>query len=60
MLHQKGECWTSNQRLIRGLGSILTGVIFCYSIFLFSRSKTYDANIGIIAIFVHFEKALLS
>ena len=28
-------------------------------IFLFSRSKASEANIGIIAIFVHFEKILM-
>ena len=35
-------------------GSIL------YLNFLFSRNKSSDANIGIIAILVHFEKFLLS
>ena len=33
-------------------------VTFCYWIFLFSRSKASNANIGIIAILVHFEKSL--
>ena len=41
-------------------GSILTGITFCYWNFLFSRNKASDANIGIIAILVHFEKTLLS
>ena len=40
-------------------GSILTGVTFCYWIFLFSYNKASDANIGIIAILVHFEKKTL-
>ena len=32
-LTQKGECWTWNQRLIRGLGLILTGGNIFYWIF---------------------------
>ena len=32
-----------------GSGSIPLGATFCYWIFLFSRSKASDANIGIIA-----------
>ena len=55
-LVQNGECWTWNQTLIGGLGSILTGVTFCHWNILFSHSKDFDANIGIIAILVHFEK----
>ena len=34
-LVQKGECWIWNQRLIRGPGSILTGVTSCYWNFCF-------------------------
>ena len=42
-----------NQRLIRGLGSILTGGnIFCWNI-LFSRSKSSDTKVGIIINFVY-------
>ena len=55
-LVQKGKCWTWNQRLIRGLSSILTGVTYCDKMLLFSCSQASDANIGIIAILVHFEK----
>ena len=47
-LAQKGECWTWNQRLIRVLGSILSGVTFFTDFFLFSHSKASDAHIGII------------
>ena len=32
------------------------GVIFCYCFFLFSPSKDFEVNNGIIAILVHFEK----
>ena len=42
-----------DSRDFRGLGSILTGVRFCYRNILFSRSKASDANIGIIANFVY-------
>ena len=45
-----------NQRLIRGLGSILTVGTFYYWILLFSCSKASDADIGIIANFVLFVK----
>ena len=41
---------------MRGPGSIPTGGNICHWIFLFSHSKASDANIGIIAILVHFEK----
>ena len=51
-LAQKGECWTWNQRLIRGPGSILTGGI----ILLLEFFDFLDANIGIIANFVQFVK----
>ena len=46
------ESWAS--------GSILTGVIFCYSDFLFSRSKDFEVNNVSIAILVHFEKTLMT
>ena len=42
-LAQKGECWTWNQRLIRGLGSI--GNILSLE-FLFLHSKAFDAVTG--------------
>ena len=42
-----------------GLGSIPTGGNIL-SLDLFSYSKVSDADIGIIAIFVHFKKTLLS
>ena len=49
-LVQKGECWTSKLRLIRGLGvQYLLGVTFYYWNFLFSCSKAF---IGIITNFV--------
>ena len=35
------------------------GVTFCHWIFLLSRSKESDANIGILVILVHFEKTLV-
>ena len=57
-LVQKGECWTWNQRLIRGPGSILTGSNILLLEFLFSRSKASDDNIAIIANFGSFEKPL--
>ena len=41
---------------MRGPGSIPTGGNSFYWIFFLSRSKASDANIGIIAILVHFEK----
>ena len=47
------QCSTWNQR---SRDSVLTGVIFCYWNILFSCNKASDANIGIIAILVHFEK----
>ena len=47
------QCWTWNQRFIRGLGSIPTrGNILPLDFFLFSHSKASDANIGIIANYV--------
>ena len=50
---QIGEYWTWNQRLIRGLGSILTGGnIFVTGIFCFHVVKPSDANIDIIANYV--------
>ena len=48
-LAQKGEYWTWNQR--SWVQSLLE-VTFCYWNFWFSRSKSSDANIGIIANFV--------
>ena len=45
---------------MRGLGSIPNRGNIFHWIFLFSRGKTSVANIGIIAILVHFEKTLLS
>ena len=52
-LSQKGECWIWNQRFIRSLGFIPTdGNILPLDFFLFSRGKSSDANIGIIANFV--------
>ena len=41
---------------MRGPASIPTGGNIVHLIFLFSRSKVSDANIGIIAILVHFGK----
>ena len=42
---------------IRGPGvQYPLGVIFCYWIFLFSRSKASDTNIGIIVNYVQFAK----
>ena len=38
--------------VMRGSGSIPTGVTFFHWTFLFSRSKASDADIGIIANFV--------
>ena len=35
------------------------GLHFVTEFFLFSQNKTSDANIGIIAILVHFEKTLM-
>ena len=52
----EGECWTWNQRFIRGLGSIHNGANILSLDSLFSHSKASDANIGIIAILLHFEK----
>ena len=46
---ERGACWTWDQR---SSGSILIGVTFCNWIFLFSRSKTSDANIDNIESFV--------
>ena len=43
---------------MRGPGSIPTGGNIFHWIFLFSYSKASAANIGIIAILVHFEKKL--
>ena len=40
-------------------GSIPTRDNILFLDFLFSRSKTSDGNIGIIAILVHFEKTLV-
>ena len=55
-LVQKGECWTTNQRLWGyerpGLYSHWGGVTFFTGFFLFSRSKFSDANIGMIDNFV--------
>ena len=48
-LAQKGECWTWNQKSIRGQGSILTGGNILSPDFLFSDGEASDANIGIIA-----------
>ena len=45
------ESWAS--------GSIFTGNKILLLAFLFSRSKASDANNGIIAILVHFEKTLM-
>ena len=45
--------------VMRGLGSITTGGNIFQWIFLFSHSKASVANIGIIAILVHFEKTLI-
>ena len=59
-LVQKGECWTWNQRLWEAKGSVPTGVTFLLHFFLFSRGNTSAANIGIIAILVHFEKTRLN
>ena len=59
-LVQKGECWTWNQRLIKGPGSILTEGNILLLDFLFSHCKASDANIGIIAnYFESFEKPLI-
>ena len=44
---------------MRGPGSISTLGNFFYWIFLFSPGKASAANIGIIAILVHFEKTLI-
>ena len=44
---------------MRGLGSIPIGGNIFHWILLFSCSKASDANIGIIAILVHFEKKTL-
>ena len=55
-LVQRGEFWTWNQRLIRGLGSIPIGGNILSLEFLFSRSEASDANIGIIANFGRFKK----
>ena len=44
-LPHRGECWTWNQRLIRG--SILSGGnILLLDFFLFSHSKASDASIS--------------
>ena len=48
-LAQKGESWTWGKRLIRGPGSVITGSNMLLLEFLFSCSKAFDANIGIIA-----------
>ena len=45
---------------MRGSDSIHTRGNIVHWNFLFSRSKVSAANIGIIAILVHFEKTLLS
>ena len=45
--------------VMRGPSSITTGGNISTGLFLFSRSKFSAANIGIIAILVHFEKILL-
>ena len=45
--------------VMRGPGSISTLGNFSYWIFLFSPGKASAANIGIIAILVHFEKTLI-
>ena len=48
-------CQISSERRVSHLESEVQyslGVTFCYWIFLFSRSKTSDANIGITANFV--------
>ena len=44
---------------MRGLGSIPTGVTLFTGFFCFHVVKSSAANIGIIAILVHFEKKLL-
>ena len=50
-LAQKGgECWTWNQRLIRGLGSILTGGNILLLEFLFSRSHVVKPLMSLLAI----------
>ena len=51
-LAQKGECWTWNQKFIRGLYSILTGFNIYWN-YLLSCGKASDANVGIIANFVY-------
>ena len=50
-LTQKGEWWTWNQRFATGQGSIPTrgNIHFVTEFFLFSCSKSSDANIGIFA-----------
>ena len=48
-LAQKGECWTWNQRFIRGQGSMPTGDNILSLEFCFHIVKA-DAIIGIIAI----------
>ena len=45
--------------VMRGLGSIPTEGNIFHWIFLVSRIKASDANIGIVAILVHFEKTLI-
>ena len=44
---------------MRGPGSIPSGGNILLLDFLFSRNKVSAANIGIIAILVHFEKSLV-
>ena len=41
-LAQKGECWTWNQRPIRGVGSVITGDNILLLNFLFSRPKVLN------------------
>ena len=61
-------CQISSERIVldlelevmRGPGSIPTGSNIFHWIILFSRSKASAANIGIIAILVHFEKTLFT
>ena len=49
-LVQKGECWTLNQRFMRGLGSILTGGnilsldFFCFVVCLWKKPDCPDSN----------------
>ena len=54
---QKGECWTLGIRVsLEAWVQYSLGVTFAYWNFLFSGNKASDANIGIIANFMSFEK----